>query len=135
MNTTNKTVLAGALIMALGGSVFAGELNVQGGSSTGGDATKIVGKAGGLCRFSVTGAFNDQVQLRLANGVVLFTTTIRALTLTPPSSLIIYSAEQLSDGQTRVLIGIPRVDPFVNGGSVRLTRGNVLIDSDPVIVQ
>lgn len=123
-----------SITLAFGGSAFAGELNVQGGSSTGGNATQIVGKAGGLCRFSVTGAFNDVIQLRLANGFVPFRTTIRSLTLSPPPTLIIYSVEQLSDGQTRVLIGIPQADKSINGASVRLSRGTVLIDSDPVFI-
>ena len=46
------------------GTAFGGELNVQGGSSTGGNSQVIVGRMNGACRFSVTGAFNDTVTVK-----------------------------------------------------------------------
>ena len=61
------------------GTAFGGELNVQGGSSTGGNSQVIVGRMNGACRFSVTGAFNDTVTVKFgpSGGNGGFTSTIR----------------------------------------------------------
>lgn len=129
-------ILAG-LLAVLASPVMAGELNVQGGSSTGGDQNTIRGTVGGLTRFSVTGAFNDLVTAKfgpLGGGQTFATSTIRDLATKPASQLplIRYSVEQLRDGQTRILLGVANTSPLVNGGSVTLSRGSAGIDSDPV---
>ena len=128
-------------LIALPNLAVGGELNVQGGSSTGGGQTTIVGSAFGLCRFSVTGAFNDvaSAQLGPTGGyTVIASWSIRELATLPAwqlAPLVRYSVEQLPDGQTRVLLGVQSAHPSFNGGNVSLYRGSALIDADPVIIR
>jgi hypothetical protein len=121
--------------------VSAGELNVQGGSSTGGNQSTIVGSAHGLCRFSVTGAFNDVASAQLGptgGNVVIANRSIRDLSTLSASQiapLVRFSTEKLPDGQTRVLLGVQNATPSFNRGNVTLRRGSAVIDSDPVIIR
>ena len=94
---------------AIGSTVEAGELNVQGGSSTGGSSTLIVGKVNGLVRWSVTGAFNDEASVSLGptagHQIVARPPQIRDLATLPAerlAPLVRYSVEKLPDHQTRV---------------------------------
>lgn len=131
-----SSILAGLLVV-LSAPLFAGELNVQGGSSTGGDQNTIRGHVGGLCRFSVTGAFNDVVTAQFGpsgGNAVFASVTIRDLATNSPGGLIRYSVEKLSDGQTRILLGVPNAAAAFNGGSVTLRRGAAVIDQDPVVL-
>jgi hypothetical protein len=125
-----------AIVVASAGA-FADELNVQGGSSTGGNASTIVGSSGQLLRFSVTGSFNDVAYVNSRSGTfaslsVRDLATRSAASLSP---LIRYSAEKLPNGQTRVLLAVPNASPFFNGGNVTLRRGNAVIDSDPIVIR
>lgn len=135
-----QSVLAG-LVALLASPLMAGELNVQGGSSTGGDQYTIRGTLGGLCRFSVTGAFNDVASAQLGpsgGNAVIANRTIRDLATLSPAQLwplVRYSSEKLADGQTRVLLGVQNAQPAFHGGNVTLRRGNVVIDQDPVILR
>jgi hypothetical protein len=119
---------------------MAGELNVQGGSSTGGNASTICGTVGGLCRFSVTGAFNDVATAQLGptgGNAVIAARSIRELATWSDAQLWPlkrYSQEKLGDGQTRVLLGVAHADAAFNGGKVILRRGSAVIDEDPVII-
>ena len=125
-----------ALVLASAGA-FAGELNVQGGSSTGGDASTIVGRSGQLLRFSVTGSFNDVASVSSRTGTFA-SLSVRDLATRPAASLsplIRYSVEKLPVGQTRVLLGVANASPFFNGGNVTLRRGSSVIDSDPIIIR
>jgi hypothetical protein len=129
------------VVGVLPGWVSAGELNVQGGSSTGGNQSTIVGSAYGLCRFSVTGAFNDVASAQLGptgGNVVIANRSIRDLATLSAAQLVPlvrYSIEKLPDGQTRVLLGVQNAAPSFNGGNVTLRRGSAVIDSDPVIIR
>jgi hypothetical protein len=119
------------------GTAFGGELNVQGGSSTGGNSQVIVGRLNGACRFSVTGAFNDTVTVTFGplGGSGGFTRTIRDLAQGRVPALQTYGVEQLPDGQTRILLGVDRATAIFNGGTVTLRRGTAVIDSDPIIIR
>jgi hypothetical protein len=137
----SRSMILAALLAVFAGPVVAGELNVQGGSSTGGDQYTIRGPVGGLCRFSVTGAFNDVVTARFGpsgGGSTFASRSIRDLATMSDAQLaplIRYSVERLPDGQTRVLLGVPSASSLFNGGSVTLSRGSAVIDSDPVIIR
>ena len=119
------------------GSAFGGELNVQGGSSTGGNSQVIVGRLNGACRFSVTGAFNDTVTVSFGplGGNGGFTCTIRDLAQRKVNALQTFSVEQLPDGQTRILLGVDRATAIFNGGTVTLRRGSAVIDIDPIVIR
>ena len=119
------------------GTAFGGELNVQGGSSTGGNSQVIVGRMNGACRFSVTGAFNDTVTVKFgpSGGNGGFTSTIKDLAQRRVTALQTFSVEQLPDGQTRILLGVDRATGMFNGGTVTLRRGTAVIDSDPIIIR
>ena len=127
-------------VAAMASFVSAGELNVQGGSSTGGNQSTIVGSANGLCRFSVTGAFNDVASAQLGpsgGSQVIATRSIRDLATLPASQiapLVRFSSEKLPDGQTRVFLGVQSATTAFNGGNVTLRRGSAVIDSDPVVI-
>lgn len=129
------------VVSVLPSYVSAGELNVQGGSSTGGNQSTIVGSAYGLCRFSVTGAFNDVASAQLGptgRNAVIANRSIRDLSTLSASQLaplVRFSTEKLPDGQTRVLLGVQNATPSFNGGNVTLRRGSAVIDSDPVIIR
>jgi hypothetical protein len=118
-------------------SASAGELNVQGGTSTGGNASVIVGSARTGMRFSVTGAFNDAAVVRDCFGREIAHLTIRDLATLPASRLhplIRYDVLTIN-GETRVMLGVANPQPIFNGGSVTLRRGGVVIDSDPIVVR
>jgi hypothetical protein len=129
-----RASLIGLLVTA---TAFGGELNVQGGSSTGGNSQVIVGRLNGTCRFSVTGAFNDTVTVKFGplGGNGGFTSTIKDLAQRRVTALQTFSVEQLPDGQTRILLGVNRATGIFNGGSVTLRRGTAVIDSDPIIIR
>jgi hypothetical protein len=132
-----KKSLIMATLLTVTSYVAAGELNVQGGSSTGGNGSTIVGRSGQLMRFSVTGAFNDVATVSTPAGQFA-RLSVRDLATLPASQiapLIRYSAEKLHDGQTRVLLGVPNASPVFNGGNVTLRRGTAVIDSDPIVVR
>lgn len=131
-----KMIIFSLTVVVASASAFAGELNVQGGSSTGGNASTIVGRNGQLLRFSVTGAFNDVASVNSRFGPFA-SLSIRDLATRPQSSLgplHRYSVEKLRDGQTRVLLGVLNASPVFNGGNVTLRRGNAVIDSDPIVI-
>ncbi len=135
--TFSWSIVAFAILAA---PAIAGELNVQGGSSTGGNASTICGTVGGLCRFSVTGAYNDEATAKLGptgGNATIAVKSIRDLANLSDAQLWPlkrYSAEQLPDGQTRVLLGVLNASAAFNGGKVILKRGSALIDEDPVII-
>jgi hypothetical protein len=130
-------IRASLIWLAIAGTSFGSELNVQGGSSTGGNSQVIVGRLNGSCRFSVTGAFNDTVTVTFGplGGSGGFTRTIRDLAQGRVPALQTYSVEQLPDGQTRILLGVDRATGIFNGGSITLRRGTAVIDSDPIIIR
>ena len=130
--------LAAMMAQAAGPSATAGELNVQGSTATGGDATVIRGHVGGRVDFSVTGAFNDSATVTLGPGggfKAIATLTIRQLatgdarTLGP---LVRRDVVQLPDGQTRVFLSVNNAQAIFHGGAVTLRRGTTVIDSDPI---
>ncbi len=127
-------------LLFLATPAVAGELNVQGGSSTGGNASTICGTVGGLCRFSVTGAFNDEATAILGPSggyATIAVKSIRDLSNLSDAQLWPlkrYSSEKLPDGQTRVLLGVQSASAAFNGGKVILKRGSALIDEDPVVI-
>ena len=129
------------VIASLAAPAIADELNVQGGSSTGGDASTIRGTVGGLCRFSVTGAFNDEATAKLGptgGNAVVAVKSIRDLATLSDAQLWPlkrFSSERLADGQTRVLLGVLNASSAFNGGSVTLKRGSAVIDVDPVVIR
>ena len=118
-------------------SASAGELNVQGGTSTGGNASVIMGSARTGMKFSVTGAFNDAAVVRDCFGREFAHLTIRDLATLPASRLhplIRYDVLTIN-GETRVMLGVANPLPIFNGGSVTLRRGGAMIDSDPIVVR
>jgi hypothetical protein len=125
-----------ALVVA-SASAFAGELNVQGGSSTGGNASTIVGSNGQLLRFSVTGAFNDvaSVNSRFGPFASLSVRDLATRSDAQLAPLVRYSVQKLGDGQTRVFLGVRNASPVFNGGNVTLRRGNAVVDSDPIVIR
>ena len=130
-------IRASLIWLFIAGTSFGSELNVQGGSSTGGNSQVIVGRLNGTCRFSVTGAFNDTVTVKFGplGGNSGFTSTIKDLAQRRVTALQTFSVEQLPDGQTRILLGVNRATGIFNGGSVTLRRGTAVIDSDPIIIR
>jgi len=122
-------------------AVSANELMVQGGSSTGGNATTIVGRPGELLRFSVAGTFNSvaEVYLGPALGNLKFAQlSIRDLATAPAAQirpLIRYDVVKLPGGETRVFLGVANANTAFNGGKVRVVNGTAVIDSDPVVVK
>ncbi len=130
-------IRASLIWLVIAGTSFGSELNVQGGSSTGGNSQVIVGRLNGACRFSVTGAFNDTVTVKFGplGGNGGFTSTIRDLAQRRVTALQTFSVEQLPDGQTRILLGVDRATGIFNGGTVTLRRGTAVIDSDPIIIR
>jgi hypothetical protein len=117
-------------------SASAGELNVQGGTSTGGNAHVISGSVRTGARFSTTGAFNDTVVVRDCFGREFAHLTIRELATLPASRLhpLIRYHVLTINGETRVMLGVANPQPIFNGGSVTLRRGGVVIDSDPIVI-
>lgn len=124
-------IAAGLVIPAFA----ADELSVQGSTAAGGSATVIVGRVYGEVRFSITGKFNDVAGVTLGNGVLAFESTVRDIWNGNGGPMRIISREQLPDGRSRVIMIIPSAQPIFNGGSVRLRSGNVLLDSDPIILR
>jgi hypothetical protein len=87
-------------------------------------------------RFSVTAAFNDVAFVRDCYGNVVACLSIRDLATLPAhriAPLIRYDVLQIN-GETRVMLGIAKPSPIFNGGSVTVTRGNSVIDTDPIVV-
>jgi|GEM_PF-925081 len=123
-------------------SASASDLNVQGSSATGGNASVIRGTIGGPVNFSVTGAINDRARVinrpgtTLPGGIVPATLTIEQLAYGTPSSILplerVSPPTRLADGQTRVLLRIPRALEQFNGGVVELRRNGALIDDDRI---
>ena len=111
------------------------EIAVQGSTAAGGGATLIVGRLNGEVRFSVTGRFNDMAGVKLANGVMLFESSIRDLWNGNAGPLQIISREQLPDGTSRVILAVGNGLPIFNGGSVRLRSGNRLLDEDRIVLR
>jgi len=132
--------IAALFVSVITSATQASELNVQGGTTTGGDQSLIRGRVGGLCRFSVTGAFNDIARAQLGSSggnTVVSARSIRELATMPAAHLlplVRYSVEQLPNGQTRVLLGVQNAQTGFNGGRVTVSRGSTVIDSDPVII-
>jgi hypothetical protein len=126
-------------VVFLTGSAFGSDLNVQGSSSTGGDASTIRGTIGGEVRFSVTGAVNDVATLRFGRpGFDPKSLTIDKLYNGLPheiAPLERVNRVRLPDGQSRVFLRIANAFPAVNGGSVSLTRAGVPIDSDDIVLR
>lgn len=129
-------------VLHFAGPAVASDLAVQGSSATGGDASVIRGRIGGLVNFSVTGAFNDTVTVSIRPGAVLPTgvpspkpLTVRELATGSASAifpLTRISQTQLPDGQTRVLLSISNALEQFNGGRVALRRGSSPIDDDNI---
>ena len=134
-----RCLLGTTLVLALVctcGAATAGELNVQGGTSTGGSATFICGSTRTGMRFSVTGAYNDTAFVRDRYGNTVACLSIRDLANLPAhriAPLIRYDVLTIN-GETRVMLGIAKPSPIFNGGSVTVTRGHTVIDTDPVVV-
>jgi len=122
-------------LVLLSASATASELAVQGGTTTGGDATTIRGTIGGDVRFSVTGSFNDAATVAFQGGS--FTLTIRELWNLPANHATLQRVDrvQLPDGQSRVLLRVRNGDRRFNGGSVTLRRGSAILDSDPIVLR
>jgi len=142
MNAKLSSTLAALLLCLVSTSAAsANELMVQGGSSTGGNATTIVGRPGELLRFSVAGTFNSvaEVYAGPALGNAMFAkSSIRDLATAPAAQirpLIRYDVVKLPGGETRVFLGVANASPLFNGGKVRVVNGNAVIDSDPVVVK
>lgn len=114
---------------------------VQGGSSTGGNATTIVGRPGDVLRFSVAGTFNSVAQVfgGPALGNARFAqVSIRDLATAPAAqirTLVRYDVVRLPGGETRVFLGVANADPAFNGGRVQVVTGSTVIDSDPIVVK
>jgi hypothetical protein len=138
MKKSVGVLFVGALVLpAAGISADAGELNVQGGTSTGGNASVIVGSPGTGLRFSVTGASGDVAILRDCFGNQIACLSIGDLSTLPAhriAPLIRYDVLKIGQ-ETRVMLGIAQPQPIFNGGSVSLTRGRAVIDSDPIVVR
>ena len=135
---TGLMVVCSVVFQAIGSTVEAGELNVQGRSWLGGSSTLIVGEVNGIVRWSVTGSFNDVASVSLGptgGHRSIGTLQIRDLATLPArdlAPLVRYSQEKLPDGQTRVIVGVTNAQPEFNGGAVTLRRGSALIDSDQI---
>lgn len=132
-------IALGVVFDGLSQSVEAGELNVQGSSSTGGNSTQIVGRVNGPVRWSITGAFNDVASVSLGptggHKVVGMPLSIRQLatgTSAELAPLTRFNVEKLPDGQTRVFLGISQAQSQFNGGAVTLRRNGALIDTDQI---
>ena len=142
MNSKLFSGVAGVVVaLASVSAVSANELMVQGGSSTGGNATTIVGRPGELLRFSVASTFNSvaEVYAGPAAGNSLFASrSIRDLATAPAgllAPLVRYDVVKLPGGETRVFLGVANASPVFNGGKVRVVTGGTVIDSDPVVVK
>ena len=112
----------------------ANELAVQGGSSTGGSQQWICGQSNGLSLLSVTGAWNDRVQVINCWGQVEYDCSIGELSSLPNAwlyPLCRNSSQKMRDGQTRVMLAAPQTPWWWGNGSVRLRRGGATIDTDP----
>jgi hypothetical protein len=120
----------------------ASDLNVQGSSATGGNASVIRGTIGGAVNFSVTGAVNDEATVINRSGTTLPSgrqpepLTIEKLAYGAPDTILplerVSPPIRLPDGQTRVLLRIPRALEIFNGGLVELRRRGALIDHDRI---
>lgn len=145
-----KFLLLGAIcfssfVLQASGVAKASDLNIQGSSATGGDASVIRGTINGPVNFSVTGAFNDTVTVTIRPGATLppqipqpRPLTVRELATGSAASirpLTRISVTQLPDGQTRVLLSIPNALEQFNGGNVALRRGTSPIDDDPIVLR
>lgn len=129
------------LCLAAGSAASANELFVQGGSSTGGNATTIVGRSGEVLRFSVAGTFNSVASVfgGPAIGNVKFAQlSIRDLATAPAAQirpLVRYDVVKLPGGETRVFLGVANANTAFNGGKVQVVSGSSLIDSDPIVIK
>lgn len=131
-----------ALISQVTASASASDLNVQGSSATGGNASVIRGTIGGPVNFSITGAFGDTATVFNRPGsilppyIVLKPLTVKQLATGSSNEISplerIGTPTQLPDGQTRVLLRIRNSIEQFNGGKVELKRGSALIDSDQI---
>jgi hypothetical protein len=99
-------LLMGLAVHCVGNPLKASELAIQGGSSTGGSSTMVVGQAGGLTLLSATGAWQDRVRVVTSFGVDL-DCSIGELSTLP--NWVLWplertSSTKLRDGQTRVML-------------------------------
>jgi hypothetical protein len=127
-------LLMGLAVHCVGNPLKASELAIQGGSSTGGSSTMVVGQAGGLTLLSATGAWQDRVRVVTSFGVDL-DCSIGELSTLP--NWVLWplertSSTKLRDGQTRVMLRSPCTPWHWAGGAVELRRGRATIDSDPI---
>jgi len=143
MKCLRYVVMCGlGFVLQPAGVVNGSDLNIQGSAATGGNASVIRGTIGGAVNFSVTGAFNDVVTVRIRPGATLppFVPTPQPRTIrdlatgsaTAIRPLTRISATQLPDGQTRILLSLPNALEQFNGGKVELRRGTSPIDDDPI---
>jgi hypothetical protein len=108
------------------------ELNIQGATAFGGDATTVRGQAGGVVPFSVMGRLRDIIRIYDRNGNVVLYGEL-GFFASSPEVFRERANVKYPDGQTRIWLRIFNTPRSLHGGWMTLHSANgMLLDLDPI---